>query len=184
MSRLRIPVTDRDHIRGSARAAVTLVEYGDFQCPFCGQAFWVLRNVEDRLKSDLRFVFRNFPIGEIHPLAQIAAEAAEAAGAQGKFWEMHDMLFENQPELEPELLVSYAGRLGLDLDAFSGDLASRRYRERIHEDFMGGIRSGVNGTPSLFINGERFDEPAEEPLLLRAIEAARGAGHHGPMRSH
>lgn len=174
MPRLRVPVTDRDHQRGAARASVTLVEYGDFQCPFCGQTFHVLRNIEHRFQNDLRFVYRQFPLTEIHPLALIAAEASEAAGDQGRFWDMHDMLFQNQPNFQPVELVAYASQLGLDIDAFTEDVMSLRDRDRIREDFMGGVRSGVNGTPSLFINGELFHGPVDEVPLARAIEAARG----------
>lgn len=174
MPRLRVPVTDRDHQRGPARASVTLVEYGDFQCPFCGQAFYVLRDIEGRFQTDLRFVYRQFPLREIHPLALTAAEASEAAGDQGGFWDMHDTLYQNQPHLEPEALVAYAIELHLDVDAFAADLTSLRHRERIRDDFLGGVRSGVNGTPSLFINGELFNGPAETMALARAIEAARG----------
>jgi protein-disulfide isomerase len=173
MPRLRIPVTDRDHQRGPAHAPVTLVEYGDFQCPFCGQSYRVVRDLEDRFGGDLRFVFRHFPLTEIHPLALAAAEAAEAAGDQGRFWEMHDALFQNQPRFQPEELIAYASQLGLDVDAFTEDLAVVRHRDRIRADFMGGVRSGVNGTPSLFINGELFNAPAELRPLARAIEAAR-----------
>ena|ERR1700704_3096449 len=173
MPRLRVPVTDRDHVRGPARASVTLVEYGDFQCPFCGAAYWVLRDLEDRFRRDFRFVYRHFPLTEIHPYAMIAAESAEAAGAQGKFWDMHDMLFQNQPYFELENLIAYANAIGLDIDAFTSDLETHRYIPKIREDFMGGARSGVNGTPTLFINGERFDGPADEALLTRAIDAAR-----------
>src|SRR4051812_7467695 len=105
MPRLRAPVTDRDHQRGPARASVTLVEYGDFQCPFCGRAFYVLRDLEDRFQADVRFVYRHFPLTEIHPLALIAAEASEAAADQDRFWEMHDTLYQNQPGLQPAELV-------------------------------------------------------------------------------
>jgi protein-disulfide isomerase len=175
MPRLRIPVTERDHQRGPARAPVTLVEYSDFQCPFCGQAFYVLRDIEDRFRDDLRFVYRHFPLTEVHPLALIAAEASEAASDQGRFWEMHDTLFGNQPRFQPEELIAYAGQLGLDVDAFTEDLMALRHRDRIREDFMGGVRSGVNGTPSIFLNGELFNAPAEERMLARAIEAARGS---------
>ncbi len=173
MPRLRVPVTDRDHQRGPARAQVTLVEYGDFQCPFCGQAFQVLRDLEARFQSDLRLVYRQFPLTEVHPLALIAAEASEAAADQGRFWEMHDTLFQNQPSFQPEELIGYASQLGLEVDAFTEDLVALRHRDRIRQDFMGGVRSGVNGTPSLFINGELFNAPAEERLLTRAIDAAR-----------
>jgi protein-disulfide isomerase len=180
MPRLRVPVTDRDHRRGPARAAVTLVEYGDFECPFCRQAFHVLRDIEDRFQDDVRFVYRQFPLTEIHPLALIAAEASEAAGDQGRFWEMHDTLFQNQPSFQPEELIAYASRLGLDVDAFTEDVMALRHRDRIREDFMGGVRSGVNGTPSLFINGELFNAPIDERLVARAIEAVRRGGGPEP----
>jgi protein-disulfide isomerase len=170
---LKLPVTERDHVRGPARAPVTLVEYGDFQCPFCGQAYWVLEDLEARFPRDLRFVYRHFTLTEIHPLALPAAEAAEAAGTQGKFWEMHGTLFRNQPNFEPEDLIRYAIDLGLYIDAFINDLETHRHLPKIREDFMGGVRSGVNGTPCLFINGERFNGPVEESLLGRAIDAAR-----------
>jgi protein-disulfide isomerase len=170
-------VSERDHVRGPARAPVTLVEYGDFQCPFCGRAFWVLRDIEDRYSRYLRFVFRHFPLTEIHPLALIAAEAAEAAGAQGKFWEMHELLFTNQPAFAPQNLITYARMLELDLDAFANDLETHRHAPRIREDFMSGVRSGVNGTPCLFINGERFEGPAEKVPLAMAIDAARRQSH-------
>jgi protein-disulfide isomerase len=166
-------VNERDHVRGPARARVTLVEYGDFQCPFCGAAYWVLRDIEERFRRDLRFVYRHFPLTEIHPLALIAAEASEAAGAQGRFWEMHDVLFENQPNFLFENLVAYATELELDVNAFVADLEIHRHVPKIREDFMGGVRSGVNGTPCLFINGERFNGPADEALLARAIDEAR-----------
>jgi protein-disulfide isomerase len=170
---LKLPVTERDHVRGPVRAPVTLVEYGDFQCPTCGQAYWALEELEARFPRDLRFVYRHFPLTEIHPLALPAAEAAEAAAAQGKFWEMHGILFRNQPNFEPEDLMDYAADLGLGVDEFILDLVTHRHLPKIRGDFMGGVRSGVNGTPCLFINGERFNGPVEGPLLARAIDAAR-----------
>lgn len=173
MPRLRNAVGERDHVRGPAKASVTLVEYGDFECPFCGHAYWVLNRLEERFARDLRFVFRHFPMIEIHPLAMLAAEASEAAAAQGKFWDMHEVLYENQPHFDPENLIEYANEIEIDVDRFIDDLENHRYRERIRDDFMGGVRSGVNGTPCLFINGERFDGPADEALLAKTIEAAR-----------
>ena len=175
-----IRVNERDHVRGPARAPVTLVEYGDFQCPYCGAAYYVLRNIEERFRRDVRFVYRHFPLTEIHPFAMTAAEASEAAGAQGQFWEMHGVLFENQSNLGREDLIGYASDLGLDLNAFVADLDSHRHVPKIRDDFMGGVRSGVNGTPCLFINGERFNGPADESLLARAIDAARGQQHAHP----
>lgn len=180
MSRLTVPVDERDHVRGPARASVTLVEYGDFQCPFCAAAHGVLLAIEERFRRDLRFVFRQFPLTELHPLAMIAAEASEAAGAQGRFWEMHDILFQNQPNFLPEHLVAYATELGLDVNAFVADLESHRHVPKIREAFMGGVRSGVNGTPCLFINGERFNGPAEEARLARAVDAARRHQYAAP----
>lgn len=173
MTRLRAPIGTSDHVKGSATAAVTLVEYGDYQCPFCGSAFWVLRQLEQRFESDLRFAFRHFPMSEIHPYAMIAAEAAEAAGAQGRFWEMHDLIYENQRYLSPEQLVAHAVALDLDTDRFTRELATHRHVGKIRTDFMSGVRSGVNGTPTLFLDGYRFNGPADYTLLSRAIEEAR-----------
>lgn len=175
MPRSHASVTARDHVRGPARAQVTLLEYGDYQCPFCGEAFWVLRDIEERFRRELRFVFRNFPLTEVHPLALEAAEAAEAAGAQHKFWEMHDLLYQNQPRFELGDLGAYATELGLDLDAFTSDLESHRHRERIREDFMDGVRSGVNGTPSFYVNGAKYDGSyALDDLIAELERAASG----------
>jgi protein-disulfide isomerase len=170
---LKIGVTSDDHIKGPRNASVTLVEYGDYQCPVCGAAFWVLRDLFDRFQPDLRFVFRNFPLTEIHPHAMIAAEAAEAAGARGKFWPMHDLIFENQQDLSAEQLVAYAVSLDLDGDELMKDLSTHRHVEKIRRDFMGGVRSGVNGTPTIFINGYRFNGLADYDVLARAIDEAR-----------
>ena len=173
MSKLRIPVTEKDHIRGPMRAPVTLVEYGDFQCPFSGEAFWILREIEDRFDRQLRFVYRHFPLAEIHPYAPLAAEAAEAAGAQDKFWEMHEVLFQNQPNFETEDLLAYATELDLDVESFAEDFVNERYADRIRHDFLGGVRSGVNGTPCLFINDDRYDGRIDEAELADAIDDAR-----------
>jgi protein-disulfide isomerase len=176
MSKLRVPVTERDHIRGPVHAPVTLVEYGDLQCPFCGEAFWVLREITDRFDRKLRFVYRHFPLAEIHPYAPFAAEATEAAAAQGKFWAMHDVLFQNQPNFDIESLLAYASALDLDVEGFAEDMANERYADRIRHDFMGGVRSGVNGTPCLFINDDRYDGRVDEAELAEAIDAARRHG--------
>ena len=156
-AKLTVPVTGSDHVAGSAAALVTLVEYGDYQCPFCGQAYPLVKAIQRQLGQRLRFVFRNFPLTNAHPFAEAAAEAAEAAAIQGKFWEMHDLLYENQASLGPELLVEAASSLKLDVKLFLGDLKERKYKERVRRDFMGGVRSGVNGTPGFFVNGARFD---------------------------
>lgn len=154
-SALSIPVSTADHSVGPRTAAITLVEYGDYQCPYCGAAFGILRHVlADR--PDIRFIFRNFPLTAVHPNALRAAEAAEAAASQGKFWEMHDMLYENQSSLDDRHLVAYATAIGLDIPEFDAAMRDQRYRSKIEQDFMGGVRSGVGGTPTFFINGEPY----------------------------
>ncbi len=174
-SRLVPPVNEQDHSRGPASAPVTLVEYGDYQCPYCGQAYPVIQKLLARMGSKVRFVFRNFPLQEIHPNAQMAAEAAEAAGAQGKFWEMHDRLYEHQKELKQENLIRHAGAIGLDVNRFKEELAEGTYDKRVRDDFFSGVRSGVNGTPTFFINGSRHDGDWDLESLSAAIEAA-GSG--------
>jgi len=169
---LALPVGDRDHAQGPANAPVTLVEYGDYECPYCGQAYPIVKAVQKTLGRRLRFVFRNFPLSEAHPNASNAAEAAEAAGVQGKFWEMHDALFEQQDALRVPDLVAYAAKLGLDSDRFADELKSHAHAARVREDFMSGVRSGVNGTPTFFINGQRHDGPWYHHDLVAAVEAA------------
>lgn len=169
---LAIPVGRDDHAQGPADAPLALVEYGDYQCRHCGAAYYVVKTLQQRCGDNMCFVFRNMPLTQIHPHAQRAAEAAEAAGAQGKFWEMHDALYENQDMLGPELIGNLALALELDIARFEEDLATHRFRERVRRDFMGGIRSGVNGTPTFFINGERHDGAADEEELGWAIEQA------------
>jgi protein-disulfide isomerase len=170
--RLTVPVSDRDHVIGPATAAVTLVEYGDYECPFCGAAHPVTLELVRLLGDELRFAFRHFPLGQVHPHAPMAAEAAEAAGAQGKFWAMHDMLFENQHALDPPDLLRYASAIGLDVDRFALELDRHVHQPKVREDFLGGIRSGVNGTPTFFINGIRHNGPWDLESLLEAIRAA------------
>jgi protein-disulfide isomerase len=170
---LSIPVTAADHAQGPANAKVTLVEYGDYQCPHCGAAYYVIKAVQQHLGNKLRFVFRNFPLNQAHPYAELAAESAEAAGAQGKFWEMHDALFENQQQLGQPLIEGLVQTLQLDEKMFETALEKREFQARVKHDFMGGVRSGVNGTPGLFINGERYDESWDEESLTAALlEAA------------
>ena len=175
---LVLPVSDeRDHIQGPAAAPVTLLEYGDYECPYCGAAYPIVKQVQAQLGDQLRFVFRNFPITTSHPHAQQAAEAAEAAAAQDRFWEMHDHLYEHQRRLGEADLRGYASELGLDVDRFSDDLAQHVHAARVREDFMSGVRSGVNGTPTFYINGVRHDDSYELETLLAALEdAARQSG--------
>jgi protein-disulfide isomerase len=156
-SQLTPPVGADDHAVGPDDAPVTLVEYGDFECPYCGMAHPIVKRARKTLGSQLRFVFRHFPLAEIHPHARVAAQAAEAAGAQGKFWEMHDTLFEHQDALEVEDLLGYAESLGLDTVKFARDLEAGTFEKRVRDDFRSGVKSGVNGTPTFFINGARYD---------------------------
>ena len=177
MSTLTVPVGPDDHTSGPDDAPVTLLEYGDFECPHCGRAYPLVKAIKERLGDELRFAFRNFPLTQSHPHAQHAAEAAEAAGAQGEFWKMHDKLFENQDSLEDNHLVAYADEIGIDTERFVQELEAEAYASDVSDDFRNGIRSGVNGTPTFFINGERFDgnwsDPAEFVSALRS--AARTA---------
>jgi len=170
-AKLTLPVSeDRDHIQGAAEAPATLLEYGDYECPFCGAAYPILKEVQSRLGDRLRFVFRNFPITTSHPHAELAAEAAEAADAQRKFWEMHDLLYESQQHLEAADLHRYAEQLGLDVGRFDNELARHVHAERVREDFMSGVRSGVNGTPTFYLNGVRHDGDYELETLLAALD--------------
>jgi protein-disulfide isomerase len=172
MSRLTQPIGEGDHVQGLSTAPATLLEYGDYECPYCGQVYPIIKSLQRKLATELRFAFRNFPLREAHPLAEVSAEAAEAAGAQGKFWEMHDLIYENQAELSEETLVGHAQRLSLDMDRWLDDMRGQTFAQRIERDFLTGVRSGVNGTPSFFINGVRHDGSFEESELLRAIRAA------------
>jgi protein-disulfide isomerase len=165
--RLVLPVSERDHIRGPANAPVTLVEYGDYECPYCGLANPIVDEIRRELGDGLRFVFRNFPLSEVHPHAEHAAEIAEAAATHHKFWEMHDMLYGHQNALDDQHLAQYATLLGVQRA-----LAQHAYSERVREDFMSGVRSGVNGTPTFFINGVRHDGSYEREILLAAIAGA------------
>jgi protein-disulfide isomerase len=170
MSRLRRPVDAQDWAKGPADAPVTLLEYGDYECPFCGRAFWELNKLERVAGDQVRLVYRHFPLTQLHPHALLAAEAAEAAGAQGKFWEMHDTLFTNQQNLEARALVDYASELGLDLPRFNRDLQEHRHLPKVRRDFFEGVRSGVNGTPTFFINGVRWNGPYTAEALWAGIQ--------------
>lgn len=174
---LRVTVSPRrDHIRGSANALVMLLEYGDYQCPYCRMAHQIVNSIQSQARDALGFVFRHFPLTTVHPLAEQAARAAEAAGAQGKFWAMHDTLYDNQQQLELPALQAYANALGLDINQFSSDIADQRYATKIANDFMSGVRSGVNGTPTFYINGVRHDGGWDFASLAAAIESAAAAG--------
>jgi len=161
-----------DHVRGSANAQVTLVEYGDFECPHCGQAYPIVKEIQRRLGAELRFVYRHFPLRDIHPHAESAAEAAEAAGAQGEFWWMHDMLFENQSELDDVSLIRYAERARLDVQRFAVELQRGTYSHRVQQDYESGVHGAVQGTPTFFIDGIRHDLSFDLETLLLAVESA------------
>jgi protein-disulfide isomerase len=172
MTALRNPVGPDDHMQGDPKAPCILVEYGDYECPHCGRAYPIVKRVQQHFGERVLFVYRNFPLTRSHPHAESAAETAEFAATQGKFWEMHDLLFENQDRLGVGLYEELAGQLGLDPVALNDALDSDRFTERVRADFMGGVRSGVNGTPTFFINGERHDGPFDYPALAGAINAA------------
>jgi protein-disulfide isomerase len=171
---LALPISEeRDHIAGPAGAPVTLVEYGDYECPYCGAAYPIVKEVQARMGDTLRFVFRNFPITTSHPHAEQAAEAAEAAAVQGRFWQMHDHLYEHQRRLTDPDLHQYAEEVALDVDRFDSELAEHVHEQRVREDFMSGVRSGVNGTPTFYINGRRHDDSYDAETLLAALERAK-----------
>lgn len=172
MSVLKDPAGSEDHRQGNEDALCTLVEYGDYECPHCRAAHPVIKRVERHFGTRLCFVFRNFPLTQIHANAQSAAETAEFAASEGKFWEMHDLLFENQERLGDDLYAELATQLGLDAAKLRESLENGTYTRRVRTDFTGGVRSGVNGTPTFFVNGQRHNGPADFEHLVKAIEAA------------
>jgi protein-disulfide isomerase len=173
MATLKAPVTPEDHIQGDPDAELTLVEYGDYECPHCGRAHGIVKQVQKHFGRRLRFVFRNFPLTQIHPNAQTAAEAAEFAGAHGRFWEMHDRIYENQDRLGLPLLFTLAEELGLDPQDLRAALTAGEFEPRVRRDFLSGVRSGVNGTPTFFLGEQRHDGPWEFDDLVRALEGRR-----------
>lgn len=168
---LKVPVGEEDHIQGDQKAKCTLVEYGDYECPHCGRAYPIVKRVQKHFGKRLRFVYRNFPLNQAHPHAESAAEAAEFAGTKEKFWEMHDLLFENQEELGAALYLRLCGELGLPTEELRMAIEKRVFAAHVKSDFTGGVRSGVNGTPTFFINGERHDGPFDYLDLIAAIES-------------
>lgn len=173
MKRLDPPVGPEDHARGPENAPFTLVEYGDFQCPYCGAAYPQIRALQQAMGDSLRFVFRNFPLTSLHEHALRAAEFAEAAASVGKFWDMHDMLYEHQQALDDRSLVHYAGQLDLG-KALIDSALDGAFEAKVRDDFASGVRSGVNGTPCLFINCERWEGPATADALLAVFRTAAG----------
>jgi protein-disulfide isomerase len=169
MPHLTMPVSERDHRQGPATAAVTLVEYGDYECPYCALAYPVVKEIQRQLGPNLCFVFRHFPVAQLHPHAWHAAEAAEAAAAQGKFWHMHQMLFEHQDALDDEHLLHYAAALELDTERFKWELQNHVFAPRVSEDAESGRHSRVSGTPTFFINGLRHDDTYTLDVLLPVV---------------
>lgn len=170
MSELSVPVTEHDHLKGAPNAPCSLVEYGDFQCPSCAAVEPILRSLQSHFGDQMSLVFRNFPLREIHPWAERAAELAEFAGCHGKFWEMHDLLFANQQRFDDHTFHALAAKLGLAGSELELGRSREDARKRIDRDFAGGIRSGVNGTPAFFLNGDRYDGPTDYESLVALME--------------
>ncbi len=167
---MSIQINDKDHIQGNPNAPVELIEYADFQCPYCKQAYYILREVKRQLGSNLKFVFRNFPLPELHPYAIHAAIAAETAAKQGKFWEMHNMLFEKQENLQDNHLLQYAKQIGLDVALFEKEFGEDESVQKVKEDYESGIKNGVEGTPTFFINGEKFEGNWMDPQFINYLQ--------------
>jgi protein-disulfide isomerase len=169
LTQLLLPIHGEDHVHGPESAPYTLVEYGDYECPACGQLFEIIRDLQATLGDRLRIVYRHYPLSGLHPHAQEAAEAVEAAGAQGRFWEMHDLLFRNQNALNHKDLVGYGESLSLDMNRFRQDLKKRTYEDLVREDFRRGVQNGVYNTPGLFLNGVRYDGARDRDTLLQIL---------------
>lgn len=170
MVNLKVLVSDSDHRQGSAQPRVTLVEFGDYECPYCGEAYWVVKQLQRHFQEDLQFVFRNFPLTKVHPHAMNAALTAEIAGSRGFFWEAHDELYENQRHLSLPLFERIVLKHGISSEAFNLALKDETYISKIKADFNGGVRSGVNGTPSFYIDGLRYDGSPTFAEMCTAIE--------------
>ena len=173
---LRVPVSAQDWVRGPADAPVTLVEYGDYECPACQYAHGEVEKLLEAEGHNVRFVFRHFPLMTIHPQAMVAALAVEAAGRQGKFWQMHAKLFESRGQLDDQHIRQYAAELELDLDKFAHDIQSEGIEAHIRQQRLEGARSGVNGTPTFFVNGSRYDADFTHEALSAAVRAAKAQG--------
>jgi len=168
---LRVPVTEKDHIEGKLNASIELVEYGDYQCPYCGKAYYDVKKIQKEMGDELKFVFRNFPLINMHKYALDAAIASEIAGEMGEFWKMHDILFENQDALSDTDLIRYAGEIGLDVEKFESMFSNSKYEGKIEKELEGGLRSGVNGTPSFFVNGKKYEGDYSAKAILEYIQS-------------
>ena len=172
MAKLKPPVSEQDHVTGNLQSPVILVEYGDFQCPHCGAAYPIVKQIVKDYKERMAFVFRHFPLAEAHPYAQAAAVASEAAANQGKFWQMHALIFENQHMLGVEMLLQLAESLKLDMKKFEHDFKDPKLFKKVEDQFESGILSGVNGTPSFYINGTKYNDSYDYDSLTKAIDQA------------
>jgi len=170
MSKLSVSVTKQDHLQGALNAACSLVEYGDYECPSCGEVQPVIKKLQAHFGDQMSFVFRNFPLQEVHPWAEAAAEVAELAGSQGKFWEMHDLLFANQEDLSESTIQALVRQLGLSEAKMLQASSNGTLKSRVESDFAGGIRSGVNGTPTFFLNGDRYDGSTDFESMVSLME--------------
>jgi len=171
-TQLKQPVDEKDHYQGVAEATIELVQYGDYQCPHCGAAHAVIKQVQETCGSRIRFIFRHFPLTQIHPIALSAALAAEAAGMQQQFWEMHDRMYQDQSALDSVGIRNIAAAIGLDMEIFEADLQLDVLQAKIEADYESGARSGVHGTPSFFINGDKFDGTAQD--LFDMLQQVKG----------
>ncbi|MFT3827674.1 MAG: DsbA family protein [Chitinophagaceae bacterium] len=168
---LHNPVSSADNVQGNAHAHIVLVEYGDYECPHCGAAYPIVKKLQSHFGNKLLFVFRNFPLTEIHPHALAAAYVAESAAAQGKFWPVHDLIFEHQNQLSVKSLLSYATKSGVDIAQLEEDMTSDAVINKVETDIEGGLRSGVNGTPTFFVNGKRYEGDYEYEAFKEFLEA-------------
>jgi len=175
---LKPAVSNRDHITGNANAAVELVEYGDYQCPHCGHAHPIIKSILQTIGKDIKFVFRNFPLQEMHPDAVTAAVSTEAAALQDKYWEMHDTVFEHQNHLSANHLFQYAEQTGLGMQQFATDIQKDELLDKVQNDFESGVRSGVNGTPTFFINGVKYNGSWEKEDFLPHLQGIINAAKH------
>lgn len=171
MTQLILAGHSNDHMAGNPEAPIELVEYGDYECPFCGNAYPIVKDIQQRLGNELKFVFRNFPLRNVHPNAFTAALATEAAGLQNKFWEMHDVVFENQKALDKENIFQFASEIGLDVKRFKDDIQQKALADKVEKDFETGLRSGVNRTPTFFINGKKYEGSYNRDELFQTLKS-------------
>jgi len=176
MTQLILAVNSNDHVYGNSSATLELVEYGDYECPYCGRAYPIIKSIQQELGPDLRFVFRNFPLSKVHQHAFSAAVATEAASRQDKFWEMHDIIFENQETLDAQSIFMFAMTIGLDPERFKNDMQEKVLIDKVEKDFESGMRSGVNKTPTFFVNGKKYDGMYSGDQLLHFLQNQLTAG--------